>query len=470
MTTGRLTNAGHRASGLLDGTDRDDRGTATSPTAITRSSVRSDGPSDVGADTHAVVGESGVPLDSATRTSMETRFGRDLSGVRVHTDSRAGQTADALGADAYTMGRHIVFAPDKFAPSTPHGRSLLAHELAHTIQQEGAADGRPSETAAIDPDPTSETQARTAGERLGAAPGTLTRASRVTLQRQPAAPAQAPPRPAFRVVGHGVSLGVQLLAQEQMEEMLNRLQPANVAELAGITIELHVIPRDKKLTDLPEFAHLRGTKTFDGRVWDNVRGSGGRRFGNVVRYSVAEEELVGNSGARTGESIGRAIGGTLGMFGGALLGLAVGGLLGPVGAIAGFLLGGALGLTGGSIGGAAVGRAAGESDGYARGFVGAHETGHIVGSFALTAAQRTELTRLFASRRRAGGPWLPPANYTSANQDEYFAQSVAAYFGRPYNESSESREKFTRAWLQRNDPDMHRFLGGIFVDRAPGRP
>ena len=138
--------------------------------------------------------------------------------------------------------------------------------------------------------------------------------------------------------------------------------------------------------------------------------------------------------------------------------------------IAGFLLGGALGLTGGSLGGGALGRMAGASQGYAPGFVGGHETGHIIGDFALTAAQRTQLTRLFAARQRAGGPWLPPADYSSANRDEYFAQCVAAYFGRPYNESSESREKFTRAWLQRNDPDMHRFLGEIFLDRAPARP
>jgi len=69
---------------------------------------------------------------------MGRRFGRDFSGVRVHADARAEASADAVGARAYTVGHHIVFGRGEFAPETTSGERLLAHELAHTIQQQGS--------------------------------------------------------------------------------------------------------------------------------------------------------------------------------------------------------------------------------------------------------------------------------------------------------------------------------------------
>jgi len=69
---------------------------------------------------------------------MESRFGYDFGDVRVHTDARANESARAVNALAYTVGRDVVFGANQFAPSTQLGRRLLAHELAHTIQQTGA--------------------------------------------------------------------------------------------------------------------------------------------------------------------------------------------------------------------------------------------------------------------------------------------------------------------------------------------
>ena len=66
---------------------------------------------------------------------MEPRFGRDFGGVRVHTDARAAASARDVGAFAYTLGNNIVFGAGQFAPGTQEGRQLLAHELAHTVQQ-----------------------------------------------------------------------------------------------------------------------------------------------------------------------------------------------------------------------------------------------------------------------------------------------------------------------------------------------
>jgi hypothetical protein len=93
----------------------------------------------------------GHPLDAETRTVMGSRFGRDFSGVRVHTDMAAAETAVQLNAAAYTVGHHIVFAPGRYAPADPGGRRLLAHELTHVVQQDGFTDAAASSEISIGP-------------------------------------------------------------------------------------------------------------------------------------------------------------------------------------------------------------------------------------------------------------------------------------------------------------------------------
>jgi hypothetical protein len=80
----------------------------------------------------------GHPLDSATRAFFEPRFGRDFSQVRIHTDSHAAESARSINAHAYTVGPHIAFNAGQYAPESTPGRTLLAHELVHTIQGEGS--------------------------------------------------------------------------------------------------------------------------------------------------------------------------------------------------------------------------------------------------------------------------------------------------------------------------------------------
>jgi hypothetical protein len=82
-----------------------------------------------------ILGEPGRPLDPATRQAMETRFRHDFSGVRVHDDSRAARSAEAVGARAYTVGSHIVFGSGGGDRGSLAGQRLLAHELAHVVQQ-----------------------------------------------------------------------------------------------------------------------------------------------------------------------------------------------------------------------------------------------------------------------------------------------------------------------------------------------
>jgi hypothetical protein len=87
----------------------------------------------------AIVGDvlrsSGRPLDPSVRRFMEARFGYDFAGVRIHTDTQAAESAAAVGAQAYTYGNNIVFADGQYLPHSRSGRQLLAHELAHSIQQ-----------------------------------------------------------------------------------------------------------------------------------------------------------------------------------------------------------------------------------------------------------------------------------------------------------------------------------------------
>lgn len=85
---------------------------------------------------HEALHSPGQPLDSITHTFMESHFGHDFSRVRVHTDTKAVESAKAVNARAYTVGEDVVFGEGQYSPGTYSGRHLIAHELAHTIQQQ----------------------------------------------------------------------------------------------------------------------------------------------------------------------------------------------------------------------------------------------------------------------------------------------------------------------------------------------
>ncbi len=84
---------------------------------------------------HDVLSSPGRPLDPAMRGFMEPRFGHDFGQVRVHVDSEAAGSAEVLNARAFTNGRHIVFGRSEYAPGTMEGKRIIAHELAHVVQQ-----------------------------------------------------------------------------------------------------------------------------------------------------------------------------------------------------------------------------------------------------------------------------------------------------------------------------------------------
>jgi len=167
---------------------------------------------------HEALTETGRPLDAGTRAFMEPRFGHDFSGVRVHTGPLAADSARAVGARAYTVGRDIVFAGGEHAPESPMGRRLLAHELSHVVQQ---------------------------GTTRGAFH------SNGILQRQPAAPSQSPQTTAaqtpaqadeelekiLRAAARGrTNTGVEAMiaATEVVYRMISRYLPEYAERIAGV--------------------------------------------------------------------------------------------------------------------------------------------------------------------------------------------------------------------------------------------
>jgi len=96
-------------------------------------------PEEVPSVVREVLRSPGRPLEAETRTRVEPRFGYDFGEVRVHADTRAAESARAVNALAYTVGRDVVFGAGQYAPHTAGGERLMAHELTHVIQQGGQA-------------------------------------------------------------------------------------------------------------------------------------------------------------------------------------------------------------------------------------------------------------------------------------------------------------------------------------------
>ena len=96
---------------------------------------------------HEVLASPGQPLDASTRSFMEPRFGYDFAKVSIHMDNRAAESAAAVKALAYTAGEHIVLGAAQYAPGSLGGQRLLAHELAHVVQQ-NRGQAQPGEFAA----------------------------------------------------------------------------------------------------------------------------------------------------------------------------------------------------------------------------------------------------------------------------------------------------------------------------------
>lgn len=159
---------------------------------------------------HDVLHSPGQLLDAATRAFFEPRFGHDFSQVRVHTDAKAAESAQAVNSLAYTLGQDIVFGSGQYAPHTSAGRRLMAHELTHVVQQAN------SRNVPIQPQPQIE-RLNDGGYRIVVAPTVSEELQ--PLERQADAVAD-------RVVDDSASphapIDQRLLATSQLEPQIQR--------------------------------------------------------------------------------------------------------------------------------------------------------------------------------------------------------------------------------------------------------
>jgi Domain of unknown function (DUF4157) len=140
----------------------------------------------------------GEPLDGATQASMTRRLGHDFSRVRVHADEHAAASAAALYAKAYAVREHVVFGAGRFEPGSSEGRRLLAHELAHVVQQAGP--GAP--TGGLRPAPAGgalEAEAASAAEAAAPQPVLAGGAAAGVIQRDVLPVARFSPAPGIVV-------------------------------------------------------------------------------------------------------------------------------------------------------------------------------------------------------------------------------------------------------------------------------
>ena len=158
-----------------------------SPPSVAGSSVTSTTMTTAPPIVRHVLTQPGAPLDASTRSFVEPRFGYDFSHVRVHTDSDAAQSASAIGARAYAVGDHVVFNAGHFSPHTASGRSILAHELTHVVQQGDSSGTLRRSPMAVSPWRSDVRAARYRGQLMAkriAAHGLLSKDARDKINRE----------------------------------------------------------------------------------------------------------------------------------------------------------------------------------------------------------------------------------------------------------------------------------------------
>jgi hypothetical protein len=290
---------------------------------------------------HDVLRSSGKPIDRATRSTMEQRFGRDFSGVRVHDDADAARSAAAVQADAYTAGRDIVFGKDRYSPQNRAGARLLAHVVQDDARpgkaplEVGAADTREERAA----DRAADAEAH--GARAPAASGDGSK-----LRRQAAADPSAAAREQIITLGESDDPA----NRQHALDLIISTYYARPPNFDGIFYDPNL--RSTSPQDA-ETGPSRGQDSFGGRQRTTI---GPHFFHDIRRRFVQRVRTIGHELQHVGQRSppgGRTFLSTLGGVGlGAGIGAALGGIGLGIAAAAGASLTG--GLIGGVLGGAAA--------------------------------------------------------------------------------------------------------------------
>ena len=212
---------------------------------------------------------------------MEPRFGHDFSGVRVHTGSRAEESTQAVNAQAYTMGQHVVFGSGQYQPATETGNALLAHELSHVVQQEGVSHHAHSAKAISHPSDFAEKEADQVA-------GSVLRNQTVTVNQPPSASMQMLTAEEGLGIAGGVAAGTAVLGGIAV----------GIAALAGAFDR-----EDYSETELNEYLEflkkekrIEGNRNSDNKARDVVRKKLHKDKDVRVRGYLVDEMLTGVTG------------------------------------------------------------------------------------------------------------------------------------------------------------------------------
>jgi Domain of unknown function (DUF4157) len=156
------------------------------PLGVQRFAADGGGPVAAPPIVQSVLASPGRGLEPRVRDFFEPRFGRDFGQVRIHADAAAAESAAAVGAHAYAVASHLVFGAGRYRPESADGRRLLAHELAHVVQQSGgSSDGELAEERARAAGRHVAAGGAVSPSRLGGAPISIQRADPEEEQKRP---------------------------------------------------------------------------------------------------------------------------------------------------------------------------------------------------------------------------------------------------------------------------------------------
>ncbi|MGB6826745.1 MAG: DUF4157 domain-containing protein, partial [Terracidiphilus sp.] len=222
---------------------------------------------------HEVLRSPGRPLEAGVRHFMEPRFGFDFRDVRIHTDAKAAASAEAVNAQAYTVGRNIVFGRNAYSTGA-ESRQLLAHELAHVVQQRGSKSAQ-AQTIASEND-SYEREAENVAKHVeagGSAHGTAQSGDARALRRTPAKKVSCAPGPLHlpdaTVIADPVSVitAAENRANQLLDQAIAELDATRTRILGGATIGWPTVS-----DALAQGMRLIGLDANSARVW-RERGS-----------------------------------------------------------------------------------------------------------------------------------------------------------------------------------------------------
>jgi len=284
-----------------------------------------------------VLRSAGRPLDGRTRSAMESVFGHDLRDIRIHSDSAAATSADAVGALAYTVGSDVVLGRG-YTEHSAAGAGLLAHELTHALQQRRGQSGGTS-SLAIDDSPALEAEADHWADR-----------ARKTFAHQPHLDAGAVRRPADHRCAAGQACSVEELVDHQghgtttCDPVTGSMNVAVTEHCAGDCVARH------------EAVHVGDRQACCTRASACITAAAGdpaREAACEATYDTWHPQLSDWTECRAyttevaclNSLIAANCNVTPSVTTGAIIGGALGGILGgPIGAVAGAVIGGGLGV------------------------------------------------------------------------------------------------------------------------------